>query len=323
MRTSRLISMLLLLQGRGRVTAQALADEFEISIRTVYRDIDQLSAAGVPVYADRGPGGGFALLDGYRTPLADLTRADADTLALAGLGGAAADLGLADELRAAQLKLIAAAPGDGGAATSRIGARLHIDPVDWYKRPAPVPLLPQLASAVWQQKRVAMHYRSWQGTGMRKREPLGLVLKAGDWYLVARVRDSQRVYKVANITRLDVLDNERFERPGDFDLRSQWSASVAAYEKSLLKGTARLRVTREGMARLAKLGAASVEQAAIAPADADGWQEVTLPVETFDFAAEQLLAMGPNVEVLAPAELRERLRELAGRVVALNGGDAG
>lgn len=100
---------------------------------------------------------------------------------------------------------------------------------------------------------------------------------------------------------------------------SRWSASVAAYEKSLLKGTARLRVTREGMARLAKLGAASVEQAAIAPADADRWQEVTLPVETFDFAAEQLLAMGPNVEVLAPPELRERLRELAGRVVALNG----
>ncbi|CAB3761687.1 helix-turn-helix transcriptional regulator [Paraburkholderia humisilvae] len=326
MRPSRLVSMLLLLQVKGRVTAQSLAEEFDVSVRTVYRDIDQLSSAGVPVYADRGPGGGFALLDGYRARLTGITKAEAETLSIAGLGGAATDLGLSEQLRAAQLKLVTALP-DAAPDASRIGSRLHIDPVGWYRRPAQVPHLTLLAGAVWNQKRIAMQYQSRAspnpGDGEtereRVREPLGLVLKAGDWYLVARARTQLRIYKVANITHLNVLD-ETFERPAGFDLRTEWAGSVAAFEKSLLKHVARLRLTQEGMLRLARLGAAAVEQAQSMPPDDAGWQEVTLPVEQLDYAAEQLLGFADHVEVLDPPELRVRLRRLAHRIATLNAG---
>ncbi|HEY3597298.1 MAG TPA: YafY family protein [Paraburkholderia sp.] len=324
MSTSRLVSMLLMFQVRGRVTAQALAEEFDVSIRTVYRDIDQLSTAGVPVYADRGPGGGFALLDGYRARLTGITKAEAETLSIAGLAGAVSDLGLSEQLRAAQLKLVTALP-DAAPDASRIGSRLHIDPVGWYRRPAAVPQLTLLASAVWEQKRIAMHYQSWESLsrrnsepeGERLREPLGLVLKAGDWYLVARVRTQMRIYKVASIARLIVLD-QTFERPAAFDLRSEWAAAVAVFEKGLLKNVARLRLSPEGITRLGRLGAAAVEQAHSAPPSDDGWQEVTLPVEGFDYAAEQLLGFAGHVEVLDPPELRMRLRRLAERIAVLN-----
>src|ERR1700761_7421082 len=229
MATSRLVSMLLMLQVKGRVTAQALADEFDVSIRTVYRDIDQLSAAGVPIYADRGPGGGFALLDGYRAKLTGITRDEAETLSIAGLTGAASDLGLSERLRAAQLKLVTALP-DAAPDSSRIGSRLHIDPVGWYQRPSPTPWLTMLAGAVWDQKRVTMQYRNWSGRddheGARVRDPLGLVLKGGEWYLVTRVRTQLRTYRVSSITQLTVHD-ETFGRPDDFDLREEWNAGVA------------------------------------------------------------------------------------------------
>jgi predicted DNA-binding transcriptional regulator YafY len=321
--------MLLLLQVKGRVTAQALAEEFDVSVRTVYRDIDQLSAAGVPVYADRGPGGGFTLLDGYRARLTGITKAEAETLSIAGLAGAVTDLGLSEQLRAAQLKLVTALP-DAAPDASRIGSRLHIDPVGWYRRPAQVPHLTLLAGAVWEQKRIAMQYQSWASLNgsdgeperERIRDPLGLVLKAGDWYLVARARTQMRIYKVASIAHLNVLD-ETFERPAGFDLRNEWASSVAAFEKSLLKHVARLRLTQEGMTRLSRLGAAAVEQAQSAPPDDDGWQEVTLPVEQLDYAAEQLLGFAAHVQVLESPELRARLRRLAQRVAALNAASRG
>lgn len=312
MRTSRLVSMLLLLQVRGRVTAQALADEFEVSVRTVYRDVDQLSAAGVPIYADRGPGGGFALLGGYRTHLTGMTRAEAEVLPIAALPTAATDLGLAEELRSAQLKLVAALPDASG-----IGSRLHIDPVDWYRRAEPVPHLPLLAQAVWDCKRISMRYESWTTTAHRRCEPLGLVLKGGHWYLLACSRQRTSIYKAAAIHELEVLD-EVFERPAKFDLQEQWALQVASFEKELLTGQARLRLTREGLRNLHHLGAAAAEQAYCGFFDEDGWCEVTLPVEHTAQAAAQLLRLGPHVRVLEPAALRDALRELAVRIAQLN-----
>ena len=320
MRASRLMSILLTLQSRGRVTAEELAAEFEVSVRTIYRDIDQLSAAQVPVYADRGPGGGFQLLDGYRTKLTGLSEAEAETLFLAGLPGPAAELGLADALATAQLKLTAALPERTRAGARRIATRFHLDPVDWFRSPQSARLLPAIASAVWRETCIDVDYRraGLDKVVSRRLRPLGLVLKAGTWYLVAQVGEQVRTYRVANILELRPSE-ERFERPKDFDLVRFWSASSRAYEAGLYRGTAELRLSARGMLRLEALGAAVLQAARdSAKPDESGWTRVSIPVESTDQAAIDVLRLGGEVEVVKPAGLRRRVVRLARQVAELN-----
>ncbi|MDQ8755127.1 WYL domain-containing protein [Sphingosinicella sp. LHD-64] len=321
MRASRLLSILLLLQTRGRMTAQALADEFEVSVRTVYRDIDDLSAAGVPVYADRGRMGGFQLLDGYRTRLTGMTPAEAEALFLSGLPGPAAELGLGDAMAAAQLKLLAALPDEPRRGASRAAARIHLDPVAWYRKAEQADILPQLAAAVWNARRIRIRYESWTDVRDREVEPLGLVLKAGIWYLVAEAGRGPLTYRVAAIQRLDVSD-ERFERPADFDLAAYWTKWAAEFETRIYRGRATLRVSPAGYKLLALLGAAVTEMAAhtAGPPDAEGWVCVEIPVESVDHAASEVLRLGAGeAEVLAPPELRAHLAGIGARLGALYG----
>lgn len=316
MRASRLLSILILLQVRGRLTARALAAEFEVSERTIYRDVDELSAAGVPVYADRGPGGGFRLLDGYRTRLTGLTVGEAETLLLAGLPGPAADLGLAAPLATARLKLLAAVPPAAGEGAVRVGDRFHLDPVAWYQRAAPPALLPAIARAVWGQERLRLRYESWSETVRRTVEPLGLVLKAGAWYLVARADGRIRTYKVARVLDLETLE-ETFERPAGFDLASHWRGELGRFEGGLRKEEATLRVSPAALSRLDRLGADIAEAVLGAVPDAAGWRLATAPIESVPYAAGLLLGFVDDVEVLAPPELRRALAERAARVSAL------
>jgi len=315
MRASRLLSILMLLQLRERLTAEALAAEFEVSVRTIYRDIDRLAEAGVPVYADRGPGGGFRLVDGYRTRLTGLASDEAEALFMIGLPGPAAALGMGPAASNAGRKMLAALPRASGDTAGRMGARFHLDPVDWYRDDAPLRQLPAIARAVLDQRVLAMSYDSWRGQRERAVEPLGLVLKAGAWYLVARGDGVARIYKVANILRFEVRETT-FERPQDFDLGAWWSAETARFEAGLRPGVAELRATATGLKRLAQLGAYAQRAAQAADAaDADGWSRLSLPIETIDHAALTLLGIGPEIVVLAPDALRVRLRELAAEVV--------
>jgi predicted DNA-binding transcriptional regulator YafY len=316
MRANRLLSILLLLQSRGRLTAQALAAEFEVSVRTVYRDIDELSAAGVPVYADRGPGGGFALLDGYRTRLTGMTAGEAETLLLAGLPGPAADLGLAEPLAAARLKLLAAVSQAAGEGAARVGDRFHLDPVDWYRRAEPPLHLPAIARAVWGQRRLVIRYESWSATVRRTVDPLGLVLKAGAWYLMARIGDGIRTYKVAKVLDLDVLP-DGFDYPAGFDLAAQWQESLQRFAKELRRAEAVLRVSPEALPLLDRLGADAAEAVQRAEPDAEGWRRATVPIEGVGHAARLLLGFTDTIEVLDPPELRQALAEGARRVTKL------
>ena len=316
MRANRLLSILLLLQSRGRLTAQALAAEFEVSVRTVYRDIDELSAAGVPVYADRGPGGGFALLDGYRTRLTGMTASEAETLLLAGLPGPAADLGLAEPLAAARLKLLAAVPQAAGEGAARVGDRFHLDPVDWYRRAEPPLHLPAIARAVWGQRRLVIRYESWSATVRRTVDPLGLVLKAGAWYLMARIGTGVRTYKVAKVLDLDVLP-DGFDYPAGFDLAAQWQESLQRFAKELRRAEAVLRVSPEALPLLDRLGADAVEAVQQAEPDGEGWRRATVPIEGVGHAARLLLGFTDTIEVLDPPELRRALAEGARRVMQL------
>ena len=285
-------------------------------MRTIYRDVDALSAAGVPVYADRGPGGGFRLLDGYRTRLTGLNAGEAEALLLAGLPGPAADLGLGDELTAGRLKLIAALPPALGQGATRVADRFHLDPQDWYRRAPVPPCLPVVARAVWDGTRLMIRYERASGVVGRRLDPLGLVMKAGAWYLVARVADAMRTYKLARVVEATALE-ERFAHPAGFDLARHWRESLRAYEASLRRGEARLRVSPRGMRLLDRLSADMSEPIIAARPDASGWREATVPIEGVEDAAVFLLPFGDAIEVLAPAELRRELRDRAKRVAAL------
>jgi len=323
MRASRLLSILLMLQNRGRLTAEALAGAFEVSVRTIYRDIEELSAANVPVYADRGPGGGFQLLDGFRTKLTGLTESEAESLFLAGLPGPASELGLADQLLSAQLKLTAALPERSRAGADRIARRFHLDPVDWFKSPQTARLLPEIARAVWNETAIDVLYRRAghdQASSTRRRlHPLGLVLKAGTWYVVAEVAGDLRTYRVSNILEL-TASSHRFTRPAKFDLVRFWTAASRAYEVGLYRGTATLRLSRRGLERLEHLGTA-IAEAALASARVcarDGWQEVEVPIESPQQAALDLMRLGAEVEVIKPRRLRQQLARLARETARMN-----
>lgn len=316
MRADRLLSILIRLQVRGRQTAQTLADEFEVSVRTIYRDIDDLSAAGVPVYADRGPGGGFQLLDGYRTRLTGLKAGEAETLLLAGLPGPAADLGLAEPLAAARFKLLAAISPAAREKAARIGDRLHLDPLDWYQRAAAPAHLPAIAQAVWEDRRLAIRYESWSATVRRVIDPLGLILKAGVWYLAGRAGRDIRTYKIAKVLDLQMLD-ERFVYPAGFDLAAHWRHALKRFEAGLRRAEATVRVSPAALSRLDRLGTDIAEAILKAPQDAAGWRQATVPIEGIGHTAGLLLGFADDVEVLAPQALRSELAARARRVAAL------
>ena len=226
--------MLLLLQTRGRMTAAALAEELEVSVRTIYRDLGALGAAGVPVYTEPGPNGGCQLVDGYRTRLTGLTQPEAEALFLAGVSGPMAELGLGTVLAAAQLKVLAALPPELRSRATRVRERFHLDAPGWFHAVDDLPHLPAIAEAVWDERRISVRYERSGTVVQRQLDPLGLVIKGGIWYLVALHRGRERTYRVSRLRAVTVRD-ERFTRPADFDLATRWQASSLAFEESIVR----------------------------------------------------------------------------------------
>jgi predicted DNA-binding transcriptional regulator YafY/CTP:molybdopterin cytidylyltransferase MocA len=316
-RASRLLSILLLLQTRGRLTAQQLADELEVSVRTIYRDVESLHGAGIPLYGDAGRDGGYRLLDGYRTRLTGLTTEEAEALFLAGLPGPAAELGLGTVVAAAQLKLKAALPGELRDRAQHIQERFLLDAPGWYSDGDEVPHLSAVADAVWRQKALQVRYSGWRRTVTRRLEPYGLVLKAGRWYLVAHGGRHLGTYKVNQILDLEVLD-ESFTRPGDFDLAGYWRDHVTDFRAQLYQGEALVRLSPAALERIGHLlGPTVAAAAADGTREADGWVRARLPIENLGHAETEFLKLGAEVEVLEPAELRDRLAAQAAALAAL------
>jgi len=303
------------------MTAQELADALEVSVRTVYRDVEALGASGVPVYAERGPAGGYRLLDGYRTRLTGMTSVEAQALVLAGVPGPAAELGLGSALAAAELKVRAALPAELADRGDRIRHRFHLDAPTWFREPEPTPHLAALADAVWADRRVRVRYRRWRAPREVTRDlaPLGLVLKAGRWYLVAAVDGDVRTYRVGAILDLSVLD-EPAERPDGFDLARCWQEHADRYERGVYRAEATVRMTAAALEYMPFVFPSAMSRAARAAAgepDADGWLLTTVPIESIKHGHTELLKLGAEVEVLAPAELRERFTATAHRLAAL------
>lgn len=288
MRASRLVSLLLLLQTRGQLTAAEIAERMEVSIRTVHRDVASLAAAGVPVEAVRGPAGGYRLAGGYRTRLTGLTADEAEAL-FAGMAGPVAELGLGHEVAAARLKLLAALPAELQERASRAEKLFHLDTRGWFRAEDRVPHLHELSAALWRGCRVHMRYREGQKTVRRTVDPLGLVLKGGAWYLVAHRSAGMRVYRVSRVASVRALDEE-CERPSGFELDAFWAEWSRAFEESLPRVEVTVRTV-------------------------DG--ERVLVYESL--AEAQSAALRNRYDVLAPAELRDRVaaavRELAAMYV--------
>ncbi|MFD7338304.1 helix-turn-helix transcriptional regulator [Streptomyces violascens] len=318
MRAARLIKMVLLLQARPAMTATELARELEVSERTVTRDAQALAEAGVPVYADRGRTGGYRLVGGYRTRLTGLARSEAEVLFLSGVPGALREMGLEDAASAARLKVSAALLPSLKDAPSAAAQRFHLDAPGWWQEPETPELLPAVAEAVWDDRRVRVGYRRPDRAEVeRELEPYGLVLKAGVWYLCARAADEGdgfRVYRLDRFTAVAVGE-DRFVRDEGFDLPRFWEARAEEFARSVLRETVVVRVSPAGAGRLPHVTSdRGVVREALEEGegpDEDGWLTLTLPVESQDVAYGQLLGLGPELEVLEPAELRDRFAEAA------------
>ncbi|MDR3083017.1 MAG: WYL domain-containing protein [Streptomyces sp.] len=319
MRASRLVSLLLLLQNRGRMTAAQLAEELEVSVRTVYRDVESLHAAGIPLYGEAGHSGGYRLLEGYRTRLTGLTSAEAEALALSGLPGAAAELGLGSVLAAAQLKLQAALPAELRAQAGRIRERFHLDAPGWYREADKAPFLPAVATAVWDRRAIRVRYRRWYTPQEveRRLEPSGIVLKAGSWYTVARTEDRVRTYRISQIQSLHPLA-DGFTPPPDFDLAEHWKSHLTDIQDRLWQGEAEIRISPRGIADLPDIAVPAVVTAVSqGHQDPDGWTRATVPIESLTHARREFLKLGAEVEVLAPTELRDQLIATARGLAAI------
>ena len=307
MRASRLVNLLLLLQSGGPQTSAQLASELEVSVRTVYRDVEALAEAGVPIYAERGPSGGVRLVDGYRTRLTGLTKDEAEAVFLSGLPGPAAELGLGAVVAAARLKVLAALPTELRARATRMQARFHLDAAGWFKQSEPLPCLELLASAVWEGRAVEVTYRRGDLVERRGLAPLGLVLKGGIWYLVAISKGEPRTFRVSRIE--ETVLGEPFERPREFDLASFWAASTARFEEAQAPVEVTVRVhpdARDALSRTVGPAAAATIRR-IGRVDPDGTETIRFTHESMDTAYLDLLRLAGRAEAVGPPELREWL----------------
>jgi predicted DNA-binding transcriptional regulator YafY len=290
------------------MTAAQLAGELEVSVRTIYRDIESLQMAGVPLYGDAGHEGGYQLLGGYRLRLTGLTEGEAEALYLSNVPGPVAELGLGQALALAQLKLDASLPSEMSARAQRVRSRFLVDSPGWYMQGEDVPYLRQVADAVWRSRVLEVRYRRWKApTDVERRlEPYGLVLKAGRWYLVAG--PGPRTFRVDQILRLQVRD-EGFAVPDDFDLPGYWQRYQREFEARLYRERAVIRLAPDAASRLpGPMASAVAEHGSV---DAGGWVRAEVPVESLDHALRAFLALGTDIEVLEPAALRTRMAATA------------
>ncbi|HEY4568935.1 MAG TPA: WYL domain-containing protein [Kribbella sp.] len=319
MRSSRLLSILLLLQTRRQLTARELADELEVSLRTIYRDVEALAAAGVPVYADQGRAGGYRLVEGYRTRLTGLNEQEAAALFLVGMPGAAAALGLTAETSAAELKLLAALAPDQRDRAGRLKNRFHLDLPAWYQDAEVSPHLSAVAAAVLHDRRVKVRYRRWEEPREVERtlEPYGLVLKNGSWYVVAATAGGMRTYRVSSILELTPTDEE-FDRHDGFDLPTFWRDRLDQFDQARFTAEAAVLVSKQLADRMYDVSYPALVQAvAAATPEADGSVVVTLPIESIPNAAAALCRFGDGITVLEPPALREELADLGRKLTDL------
>jgi predicted DNA-binding transcriptional regulator YafY len=320
MRADRLLSIMLLLQLHGRLKARELAERMEVSERTIHRDMEALGAAGVPVTAERGAGGGWSLMEGYRTNLTGLNEAEIQALFLALPPRLLADLRLDRASDAAFVKLLAALPSVSRRGAEYVRQRVHVDVTGWGRAEESFPHLRTLQEAVWRERKLHFKYGDDECAVERVADPLGLVAKGSVWYLVAAVGGEVRSYRVSRIRSADVAC-EPCVRPEGFDLAKFWEQSAEKFRTHLPQYQATLRV-HESVVRRLPYGGRFARVERVGEPDAEGWAEVSMRFQFEDEACEYAVSFGTKVEVLGPQGLREKVIRFAEGVLAFYAGRA-
>lgn len=310
MRADRLFSIVLLLQAHRQLTARDLASRLEVSERTIHRDMDALSGAGIPVTAARGSGGGWSLLGEYRTNLTGLTETEIQSLFVTKPAKVLADLRLEKAADGALLKLLACLPATFRQGAERARQRIHVDVSGWSRREEAVPFLPVLQEALWLERTLRISYERGADCEAVQRliEPYGLVAKGSAWYLVGAVEGHVRSYRVSRIAQAEVVD-EHASIPADFDLAEYWQQSAATFKKNVPNYVAQFWVAPSVWPRLSFAGRfARVTETD--ETDARGWRKAVIGFDVEEMACEYAVSFGPNLEVIEPVSLREKVISL-------------
>ncbi|MFD8784358.1 helix-turn-helix transcriptional regulator [Kitasatospora sp. NPDC059599] len=327
MKADRLLSVLLLLQTRGQVSATELAERLEVSVRTIYRDVESLSAAGVPVFTERGRHGGIGLLPGYRTDVTGLTADEARALFVLSAQGAHSDLGLDGALGSALRKVMAALPAPHRPAAERISERILVDPVRWMpggvaasaSAPAPGPDLGELQYAVFADRRLRLRYRH-SGTPAPVEytvDPYGLVSKAAVWYLVADLHGEPRLFRADRVLAAETTEEVVRRRAGT-GLGDVWAVLREQVERMPKEVPVRVRVRRGRLDRFLRIhgGRVTAPPPEAGTGPAEEWVEVAMAFPA-PAAVRSLLAFGPDAEVLGPPVARRELARAAADALRL------
>lgn len=322
MRADRLLSILLLLQAHRRMTARTLAERLEVSERTIHRDMEALSGAGVPVVAERGAGGGWMLVEGYRTDLTGLNRAEVEALFFAKPSRLLADLQLDRASEGAVIKLLAALPAISRQSAEAVRARIHVDVSGWNRAEEAVPFLPALQEAVWRERRLRLAYGHEPGCAVERLvDPLGLVAKGSVWYFVAGVEGEVRSYRVSRVRGVEAT-GEPAVRPVDFDLAAFWEQSSSRFRESLPRYCATLRADAAILQRM-RYALRFARMGEVGRPDGEGWVTVDMRFQFEEEACEFALSFGAQLEVVAPPSLREKVIAMAESVVKFYAGRMG
>ncbi|HSL46576.1 MAG TPA: WYL domain-containing protein [Anaerolineales bacterium] len=309
MRADRLLTLILLLQTRGKMTAKTLAEELGVSRRTILRDISVLSSSGIPVYSEGGHGGGIALIEEYRTSLTGLNSSEVQTLFIASNNRALQDVGLGDAAERMLMKLLAALPKMHYSTADHIRQRLMIDPTWWWHDNTTSPFWDDLQRAVYEDRLIEARYENFDGTVTeRVLAPYSLICKSSLWYLLAERENELRTYRVSRFLSVRLLD-QSFSRQPDFDLPTYWQAHEQSFHSSFSEYRCTLHIHPERVSFVKWLMPGRWEL--IRGADENGWMTMSLKMDSDLLAKMLVFGLASYVKVIAPLELRESVLEQA------------
>ena len=320
MRADRLLKIIVLLNVHQPRTAQALADDLEVSERTIYRDLDALSGAGVPVYSQPGPNGGIFLDVSYRQALSGLTPDDLQALFLHTAGRPLEDLGIPHALDDLLLKILATLPARQRESVEQMRQRLLVDPTQWFQPPDTKPFWHELQQAVWDDRCIQVVYQTVESRQQSLTlEPYALVAKANVWYLVGRTADTGwKNYRVGRLLELTLLEAQ-FERAPDFDLAAYWAESCRAFEADMIRRSPLFEVVldvHEGVFPYF-VGYMEGRYTRLEADLPDGWQRLQVRYGAFEEARSNILGFGRYARVVEPTLLRDSVYQMAREVLAL------